>query len=269
MISSGAPGYVLKLALLETDLEDTDSSVASNYSKSLYSGSESSDSEDDEDTVDNEEAHELEILYLGNKNLGEDAPRVSLQIFDTTMQEKTPIFHVRNTYFTRELCCSTYRSCHIFVKTRFSSCGEFDGRPIESEPKMNLSLQVSTHHLSSRKTAGSPPRLLFKINVPLGESSSMSISRLSYTLTWTDRELFFVTRGEELIVMRIPLFKGADDKTAPVCYTQNPIYLPRFAESRNVYYFPPSKSKEKDKSKGKEEFEKLSSDHILQFHLKD
>ncbi|KAF5879132.1 putative nacht domain protein [Botrytis fragariae] len=301
MILSGAPGYVLKRARLETDPEDADSSVASHYSQSLYSGSESGDSQSDENIVDNEEAHKLEILYLGNKNLGKDAPRVSIQIFDTTTQEKPPIFHfsqrvsggifhspptfhptipllvwplgdgkilfanyLTNTYFTRELCCSTYHSCHIFVKTRFSSCGEFihfaalEGCLVESEPKMHLSLQVSTHHLSSRKTARSPPRLLFKINVPLGESSSMSVSRLPYTLTWTDRELFFVTRGEELSVMRIPLFKGADDNTAPVCYTQNPIYLPRSAESRNVYYFPPSKSKkEKDNAKGKEEVGKI------------
>ncbi|TGO22714.1 hypothetical protein BPAE_0157g00010 [Botrytis paeoniae] len=301
MILSGAPGYVLKRARLETDPEDTDSSVASHYSQSLYSGSESGDSQGDEDIVDNEEAHKLEILYLGNKTLGKDAPRVSIQIFDTTMQDKTPIFHfsrrvsggifhspptfhptapllvwplgdgkilfanyLTNTYFTRELCCSTYRSCHIFVKTRFSSCGEFihfaalEGRIVENEPKMHLSLQVSTHHLSSRKTARSPPRLLFKKNVPLGESSSMSVSRLPYTLTWTVKELFFVTRGEELNVMRIPLFKGSDDKTAPVCYTQNPIYLPRSAESRNVYYFPlPSKYKEKDKAKGKEEVGKI------------
>ncbi|KAF7893486.1 uncharacterized protein EAF02_001024 [Botrytis sinoallii] len=80
---------------------------------------------------------------------------------------------------------------------------------------MHLSLQVSTHHLSSRKTARSPPRLLFKINAALGESARMSVSRLPYTLTWTNTELFFVTRGEELNVMRIPLFKGADDKTVP------------------------------------------------------
>lgn len=302
MILSGAPGYVLKRARLEIDPEDTDESVASHYSQSLYSGSESGHSQGDEDIVDNEEAHKLETLYLGNKNLGKDAPRVSIQIIDTTMQDKTPIFHfsqrvsggiyhspptfhptaallvwplgdgkilfanyLNNTYFTRELCCSTYHSCHIFVKTRFSSCGKFihfaalEGRPVENEPKMHLSLQVSTHRLSSRKTARSPPRLLFKINVPLGESSSMSVSRLPYTLTWTDKELFFVTRGEQLNVMRISLFKGADDKAAPVCYTQNPIYLPRSAESRNVYYFPPSSRsrKEKDKSEVKDEVGKI------------
>ncbi|TGO40704.1 hypothetical protein BHYA_0033g00580 [Botrytis hyacinthi] len=302
MILSGAPVYVLKSARLGKDPEDTDESVASHYSQSLYSGSESSDSQGDKDIVDNEDAHKLEALYVGNKTLGKDAPRVSIQIIDTTIQDKTPIFHfsqrvsggifhsppifhptapllvwplgdgkilfanyLTNTYFTRELCCSTFHSCHIFVKTRFSSCGRFihfaalEGRPVESEPKMYLSLQVSTHHLSSRKTARSPPRLLFKINVPLGENSSMSVSRLPYTITWSDKELFFVTRGEQLNVMKISLFKGADDKAAAVCYTQNPVYLPRSAGSRNVYYFPPySKSKkEKDKSEVKEEVGKI------------
>ncbi|KAM0160095.1 hypothetical protein ACHAQE_004710 [Botrytis cinerea] len=301
MILSGAPGYVLKRARLDTDGKDSESSLASHYSQSLYSGSESDNSQGDEDIVDNEEAYKLESLYLGKKPIGKDAPRVSIQIYDTTMQDKTPIFHFSqrisggifhsppvfhptapllvwplgdgkilfanhstNTYFTRELCCSTYRSCHIFVKTRFSSCGKFihfatlEGRPVEKEPKMHLSLQVSTHHLSFRKTARSPPRLLFKTNVPLGESASMSVSRLPYTLTWTDKELFFVTRGEELNVMRIPLFRGADDKTVPVCCNQSPIYLPRSAESRNVHYFPPcSKSKKEDKAKGKEEVGKI------------
>ncbi|KAF7927708.1 uncharacterized protein EAE98_006090 [Botrytis deweyae] len=303
MILSGAPRYVLKRAHFETDPEDTESSVASHYSQSLYSGSESSNSQGDEDSMDTEESERLENLYLGKKDLGKDAPRVSIQTFDTTMQDQTPIFHfsqrvsggifhsrpnfhptapllvwplddgkvlfanyLTNTYFTRELCCSTYHFCHIFVKTKFSSCGRFihfaalKGRPVEKKPEMHLSLQVSTHQLSSRKTARSPPRLLFKINVSLGESARMSASRLPYTLTWTDIELFFVTRGEELNVMRIPLFKGADDKTIPVCYTQNSIYLPRSAESRNVYYFPPSPSKskkEKEKAKGKEEVGKI------------
>ncbi|KAF7958092.1 hypothetical protein EAE96_003659 [Botrytis aclada] len=302
MILSGAPEYVLRLARVETNPKESESSVASHYSQSLYSGSESGNSEVDEDIVDNEEARKLETLYIGDSNLGEDAPCVSIQIFDIMMQAKTPIFHflqrvsggifhspptfdptapllvwpfgdgkilfanyLTNTYFIRELCCSKYHSCHIFVKTRFSSCGVFidfatiEGRLVENEPKMRLSLQVSTHHLSSHKTARSPPRLTFNINVPLGESSSMSVSRLPYTLTWTDKELFFVTRGEELNLIRIPLFKGADDNTVPVCYTQNPTYLPRSAESRNVYYFPPSasKCKEKDKAKGKEEVGKI------------
>lgn len=304
MILSGAPGYILKRARIATDSEDTDS-IASHYSQSLYSGSESGDGQEDDDSVDNEDAHRLEDLILGKKSAGKDMPRVSIRIFDTRTKNTSPIFHYSqrvpgaifhsppafhptvpllvwplgdgnilfanystNTYFTRELCCSTYHSCHIFIKSKFSPCGGFihfaalEGRPKENESKMHLSLQVSTHRLSSRKTAKSPPRLLFRTNSPLGESPSISVSRLPYTLTWTEKELFFVTRGQEFNVMRIPLFKSSNEKTVPVCYTQNPIYLPRSAESRTVYYFPPSASlsktkKEKDKDKNKEEIGKI------------
>ncbi|KAI9647062.1 hypothetical protein NHQ30_005064 [Ciborinia camelliae] len=298
MLLSGAQGYVLKRARIETDPDDTES-VASHYSESFYSGSESGSSQGDEDSVDNEDAHRLEDLILGKRSAGKNTSRISIRIFDTTTENKSPIFHFsqrvpgaifhsppafhptepllvwplgdgnilfanysNNTYFTRELCCSTYHSCHIFVKPKFSSCGGFihfaalEGRPMENEPKMHLSLQISTHRLSSRKTAKSPPRLVFKTNIPLGESPSMSVSRLPYTLTWTEKELFFVTRGQELSVMRIPLFKAPEEKMVPVCYTQNPIYLPRSADSRNVYYFPPCSSKSK-KDKDKEKIGKL------------
>ncbi|PQE08404.1 Zinc finger protein [Rutstroemia sp. NJR-2017a BBW] len=296
MLISGVPGFVLKRALLSGETNDSDS-VESHYSHSGYSSSESDEEEFSE--IDNEDAHKLEDLMLGRNDLkGKESRRISLRIFNTTTGDQTPIFHYsqrtvgtiyhsppafhpskpllvwalgngeilfanfeRNTYFTRELCCSTYNSCHIFVKIHFSPCGGFvhfaalEGRPADDASEMYLSLQVSTHRLSTRKTASSPPKLTFRTAVPLGGSTSMSVSRLPYTLTWTPKELYFVTRGIRLDVVKIPLFKACEGETAtPICYTQNPVYLPRSAESRNVYYFPPSLSskakKDKEKDKG-------------------
>ncbi|KAM3069555.1 hypothetical protein ACMFMG_005658 [Clarireedia jacksonii] len=292
MLISGVPGFVLKRALASEEGSDSDS-VESHYSHSYYSSSESGE-EDEYSEIDNENAHKLEDLMLGRNALkGKDSRRISLRIFNTTTGDHTPIFHYsqrvvgnifhsppvfhpskpllvwalgngeilfanfeRNTYFTRKLCCSTYHSCHIFVKTQFSPCGGFvhfaalEGRPADDASKMHLSLQVSTHRLSTRKTASSPPKLVFRTAVPLGESSSMSVSRLPYTLTWTPKEVYLVTRGTQLDVVKIPLFKACEGETAtPICYTQNPVYLPRSAESRNVYYFPPSLSSKSKKDK--------------------
>jgi hypothetical protein len=301
MLISGVPGFVLKRALLSGEENDSDS-VESHYSHSGYSSSESDEEEFSE--IDNEDAHKLEDLMLGKNDLkGKDSRRISLRIFNTTTGDQTPIFHYsqrtvgtiyhsppafhpskpllvwalgngeilfanfeRNTYFTRELCCSTYHSCHIFVKIHFSPCGGFihfaalEGRPADDASEMYLSLQVSTHRLSTRKTASSPPKLIFRTAVPLGRSSLMSVSRLPYTLTWTLKEVYLVTRGIRLDVVKIPLFKACEGETAtPICYTQNPVYLPRSSESRNVYYFPPSLSSKpkKDKEKDKGETAKI------------
>ena len=72
-----------------------------------------------------------------------------------------------------------------------------------------LTLQVSTHRLSVRKTVSSPPRLVFRTNIFLGKTKSVSVSTLPYTLTWTDQYLYLVKRDTKLNVIRIHLFRPA------------------------------------------------------------
>ena len=169
-----------------------------------------------------------------------------------------------NTYFTRLLCPSGFGSCQVFVKSHFSSNGGFlhfavleasyaeeqSKTPASETPKQQvlLTLQVSTHRLSARKTVRSPPHLVCRTNVLLGRTHSVSVSTLPYTLTWTDQYLYFVTRDTKLNVIRIPLFRPtkAGEKTT-VCYPRNDIYLPRTAELRDVYYYPPQEHTKKGK----------------------
>lgn len=159
-----------------------------------------------------------------------------------------------NTYFTRLLCSSGFGSCQVFVKPHFSSSGDYlhfaaleaqnTEKSEDSDGKrpahVSLTLQVSTHRLSTRKTVSSPPRLIFRTNVFLGKTASVSVSALPYTLTWTDQVLYFVTRDTKLNVIRIPLFRPAKDgNQTVVCYPRNDVHLPRSATMRDVHYRPP------------------------------
>ena len=169
-----------------------------------------------------------------------------------------------NTYFTRLLCPSGFGSCQVFVKSHFSSNGSFlhfavleasnageqSKNPASETPRQQvlLTLQVSTHRLSARKTARSPPHLVYRTNVLLDRTDSVSVSTLPYTLTWTDQYLYFVKRDTKLNVIRIPLFRPtkAGEKIT-VCYPRNDIYLPRTAQLRDVYYYPPQEHTKKGK----------------------
>lgn len=162
--------------------------------------------------------------------------------------------YMGNTYFTRLLCSSGFGSCQVFVKPHFSSNGDFlhfaaleaqnaeksedsDGK---SPAHVLLTLQVSTHRLSTRKTVSSPPHLIFRTTVFLGKTATVSVSALPYTLTWTDQILYFVKRDTKLNVTRIPLFRPSKtgDQTV-VCYPCDDIHLPRTATMRDVHYHPP------------------------------
>ena len=160
-----------------------------------------------------------------------------------------------NTYFTRLLCSSGFGSCQVFVKPHFSSNGEYlhfaalEVQNVEKsatsdakEPaQVLITLQVSTHRLSNRKTESSPPHLIFRTNISLGKMESVSVSTLPYTLTWTDQNLYFVKRDIKLNVIRIPLFRPAKTGSqSVVCYARNDVHLPRTAAMRDVHYFPPS-----------------------------
>lgn len=159
-----------------------------------------------------------------------------------------------NTYFTRLLCSSGFGSCQVFVKPHFSSNGDYlhfaalEAQNAEKSEDLDgkrpahvlLTLQVSTHRLSTRKTVSSPPHLIYRTDVFLGMTETVSVSALPYTLTWTDQMLYFVRRDTKLNVMRIPLFRPAKAGTQTVvCYPRNDTYLPRTATMRDVHYHPP------------------------------
>ncbi|GFN16881.1 vegetative incompatibility protein HET-E-1 [Aspergillus tubingensis] len=166
----------------------------------------------------------------------------------------------KNTYFTRGLCRSGYGSCHIFIKAHFSS----DGRHLhlaaleareaaksdKEEASVLLSLQVSTHRLSEHKTASSPPRMIFRTTVELGNTPKLSVSNLPHFLTWSDTHLFFTSRNNKLDVLRIPLFRfPGDNVDLNICSLQEPIFLPRSVEARNMYFFPSQETTKKTSRK--------------------
>ncbi|OCK82019.1 hypothetical protein K432DRAFT_433750 [Lepidopterella palustris CBS 459.81] len=181
---------------------------------------------------------------------------------------------IHKTYFTRTLRCSAPRSCHVFIQAHFSSDGHYlhlaalearqDEEPIEGGPKppLRITLQVSTHRLSARKTARSPPRLCFRTAVPLGTTDAISVSRLPYTLSWTPTDVYLSHSNSILEVIKIPLFRpspladsdptaDSNPTVAQVCAEK--IFLPRSTKHflRHVHYFPPSpaaKSERRDQA---------------------
>ena len=284
----------------DEDDSKSEDSILSHYSQSLYSAS-----GDEEESDYEHEGEKLDNILFGRLEAGktDGAHRISVRIFDTVNQQQKPIFHFsqyvhrslfssppvfhpskplmvwplgagevlfanyqNNTYFTRLLCASGFGSCQVFVKSHFSSDGNFlhfaaleasNAEEQSTNPasetlrkQVLLTLQVSTHRLSARKTARSPPHLVCRTNVVIGRTRSVSVSTLPYTLTWTDQYLYFVRRDTKLNVIRIPLFRPtrAGEKTT-ICYPHNDIYLPRTAEFRDVYYYPPPQESTR---KGKE-----------------
>ena len=223
-----------------------------------------------------DEAHRISVRIFDTVNQQQKPIFHFSQYVDRRLFSSPPVFHPSkplmvwplgageilfanyqdNTYFTRMLCASGFGSCQVFVKSHFSRNGNFlhfaaleasyaeeKGKNPASETSRQqflLTLQVSTHRLSARKTARSPPHLVCRTNILLGRTHSVSVSTLPYTLTWTDQYLYFVRRDTKLNVIRIPLFRPtkAGEKTT-VCYPHNDIYLPRTAGLRNVHYYPP------------------------------
>ncbi|OKL61210.1 hypothetical protein UA08_03619 [Talaromyces atroroseus] len=263
---------------------DESSGVESHYSSSNYSFSDSNDGSENEDGALFEE------MMVNNKTTKADGTRrVTLRIYDSAkLNHQDPVFHYScyikarlfdsppafhpskpllvwplgdgeilfanyetKTYYTRELCRSQSRSCHVSIKAHFSRDGQYlhfaaleaseAVKEEGSQPhKVLLRLQLSTHRLSIQKTARSPPRLVFRTTVNLGSVSKIPVSNLPYSLTWTDTELFFTIRGRKLDVIRIPLFRSPVGKSSEevVYYLKDPIFLPRSADVRNTYLFP-------------------------------
>lgn len=270
----------------ESSEEDhDDASVESNYSLSHYS--DSSIGSEDIGT-----AKHLDALIFG-KGSREGKQRISLSVHDLNQQDSPsptfhftryiqrglfdspPVFHPskpllvwplgdlevlfadykENSFFTRSLCCSHFKACHVFIKTHFSSSGEYlhfaaleaqntDEKDLEDKPILALSLQITTHRLSVRKTTRSPPRLVYRQTIDLDSVTSLNVSSSPYSLHWTDQELYFTTRAQTLSVMKIALFPSTSllserSRDGGVSHIKNDVYLPRTTLSRSLHFFPP------------------------------
>ncbi|KAG1898125.1 uncharacterized protein F5891DRAFT_1148495 [Suillus fuscotomentosus] len=167
--------------------------------------------------------------------------------------------YLAKTQFTRRLQPSTPHTGHVFMKIHFSECGEFlhiatleaqgkaselkDSEPL---PPIKLALLVCTYRLSRRKTARSPQQI-HCMKLALGQTTRLHVSKMSSTLTWTSKDLYFSCSRKLLQVYRIPLFgtteeKGKEDQQ-PVWMPRKPFFLPHSASNRAVYYFPPAENK--------------------------
>ncbi|KAI5116473.1 hypothetical protein M0805_001636 [Coniferiporia weirii] len=164
-----------------------------------------------------------------------------------------------NTYFIRKLKPSTLFTRHIFMKCHFSVCGGYlhiaslEGRrePIakrekrkdEAQPVIKLALLVSTYRLCSKKPSRAPPSLIHRERIELRAVTSLTVSKLPFTLTWMPRELYFTCSDIVLKVYRISLFDSEGtvpgDKNS-VLRPREIICLPNSAQEREVYFFPPA-----------------------------
>jgi hypothetical protein len=273
--------------------EKEESSIKSDYSPSNYSD----DASNEDSNYEEGTAKHLDALIFG-KNSRDGKQRITIKIvhidqadsaaetFHFTRYVKRgifdspPVFHPSkpllvwplgdaeilfadykaNTYFTRMLCCSCFRSCHVWVKAHFSPTGEYvhfaaleaqtqDAKSRDRKSALLLNLQISTHRLSVRKTTRSPPRLTYRTTLSLGTVPTLNVSSSPYTLRWTDTHLYLTTNAQTLDVTRISLFPStASSPVSPkpaepsMCITTSPLYLPRTVSSRTLHYIPPPPS---------------------------
>lgn len=187
----------------------------------------------------------------------------------------------QKTYFTRLVSSGHSNGCHISVQCRFSPCGQYlhmaslDGwKNNNAESSMALRMHISTHRLSKRKPARSPPRMVFRTSVSLGltfsKTEKLSVSNLPYSLTWTEDHLYVSMSGTSLTVFQMPLFRHVEaaekDMYSRKAVFKNikEVFLPASAAHRRVHFFPTpqkaspdtagSKSKKKAKSEEKPDF---------------
>ncbi|KAF5010745.1 hypothetical protein FDECE_3100 [Fusarium decemcellulare] len=176
-------------------------------------------------------------------------------------------------FFIRVVIPTKRATRHICMKARFSSCGGYlhiasvEGRLAKlprsgkanpetkrsetsdnatngmddnsNKPEIVLSVFLTTHRLSSRKTTRSPPRLVHKAQLSLGKFTGLSLARLPFTFTWTASHLHFTVSGTSLNVFRFCLFRHSPTCSAVVTIPKLSVVLPKSASSREVYYLPP------------------------------
>lgn len=143
---------------------------------------------------------------------------------------------------------------HISVKCHFSNCGQylfiaaFEGQrkpaeKVDDAIGIKVALLVLTYRLSESKTTRSPPRLIHRTRLDLGQKSSIAVSSFPFTLTWTSTNVYLTCSDNTLKVYRIDLFSSAAEvqKTChPVAVPQKAIILPSTATKRKVHYIPPT-----------------------------
>lgn len=147
------------------------------------------------------------------------------------------------------------------MKIHFSSCGEYihiasvEGRLLgrrtsssatpanggmASKPEILLSVFVTTHRLSKRKTTRSPPQLVHKVKLTLGQFTGLSLAKLPFTFIWTPDHLYFTVTGFRLNLFRIGLFRTLESKSRTFVSTPKlSVMLPLSASGRQVFYLPP------------------------------
>ncbi|KDN63409.1 hypothetical protein CSUB01_11577 [Colletotrichum sublineola] len=176
------------------------------------------------------------------------------------------------TYFIRAIMPTTSETRHICMKVRFSPCGGYihiasiEGRLLDKtlststssgengakKPEIVLSLFLTTHRLSSRKRTHSPPRLIHKVKLTLGQFTGFSLAKLPFTFVWSSDHLFFTVSGTRLNVFRIFLLKPPSSISHSIATTPKlPVMLPLSASGRQVFYLPPQAGEGSEASGGR------------------
>ncbi|KAJ4500494.1 hypothetical protein C8R41DRAFT_426187 [Lentinula lateritia] len=112
-------------------------------------------------------------------------------------------------YFMRKLRLTTSNSAHISVKCHFSNCGQylfiaaFEGQrkpaeKVDDAIGIKVALLVLTYRLSESKTTRSPPRLIHRTRLDLGQKSSIAVSSFPFTLTWTSTNVYLTCSDNTL-----------------------------------------------------------------------
>ncbi|KLO10224.1 hypothetical protein SCHPADRAFT_942985 [Schizopora paradoxa] len=161
------------------------------------------------------------------------------------------------TYFTRKVKASAPYSRNISTKLHFHPSGRFlhvafveaqlgyQGRPSTHKhknqtprlPALKLSALLSTYRLSSTKTTRSPPSLIHRVKVDLGEHLTLTPTRIPFTFTWANDDLFISRHTEDLILFRISLF-ARQTREQNILTPRNRVILPDTTPSRDVHFIP-------------------------------
>lgn len=142
-------------------------------------------------------------------------------------------------------------------KSKSSSNGTKNDKADKAKPKVSLqlSLLVSTHRLSLRKTTRSPPKMIHCAKLSLGSSNSLSVAQMPISISWTSTHLYCTVSSNSFRVYRVALFQTSQSAnhsstvdglgTQPqlnsnVAVPKNETLLPDSSRVREVRYYPPT-----------------------------
>ncbi|KAK2029177.1 hypothetical protein LX32DRAFT_589059 [Colletotrichum zoysiae] len=194
-----------------------------------------------------------------------------------------------NTYFIRTGTKSQSQSCQVSVQCHFSECGmylhmaSFEGikmRYTDGEVRLGFTLLVTTHRLSQRKTARSPPHLIYRTSVnlqgDLSEEERLDVMNLPFSLSWNKDHLFVTEKSMKLLVHRLPLFRGVEKRDitqfAPrgVLHNLGDVFLPTSSFARKIHFFSSGdwpKPEDSEHSKTKSSRKKKSAEKSKDKHV--